>query len=103
MPLPSLLLFSVLTVSPTTSCDAQLRDIEDARLTLRGLLRSERTLRRQHARARSRHHKNDVLRLLEPIATQARALQRVIEQQERRYLRCVEAQLDAPAVPAHSA
>ncbi|MCR9159797.1 MAG: hypothetical protein ACE37F_05565 [Nannocystaceae bacterium] len=80
-------------------CGAGLQDIEDARQTLRGLLASERVLRRQHARARSRRERNDVQRLLGPISNQARALEVELDRRERAYIRCVERQLDARARP----
>lgn len=85
------------------SCEARLADIRDARLTLDGLLAAERTLLRRHARARSHRARTEVVRLLGPITTQARALEEELDRQERAYLRCVEAQLDARPLPSSGA
>ncbi len=80
-------------------CAARLEDIEDARQTLAGLLDSERLLRRQHARARTRRERNGLQRLLGPISNQARALEVELDLHERAYIRCIERQLDARARP----
>ncbi len=81
------------------SCEVQLQDIRDARRTLRGLQTSERWLRRRFSRVRTRAERHQVERLLLPISNQARALEDELERQERAYIRCVEAQLDADAHP----
>ena len=105
--LSALLLFA-LSATPhaadvSPSCETRLEDIHDARRTLRGLHTSERLLRKQHARARSRAERNEVERTLVPIANQARALEHELEAQEHAYIRCVERQLDARARPLRTA
>lgn len=83
------------TVSP--SCEVRLQDVHDARRSLDGLHRSERTLRRRIAGAQTRAARLGIERVLLPIANQARALEDELDKRERAYIRCVEAQLDARA------
>ncbi|MGH1342040.1 MAG: hypothetical protein ACRBN8_10840 [Nannocystales bacterium] len=98
---------SLLTLSPTPdpaavspSCEVRLQDVHEAQYSLNGLSRSERSLRRQFARARSRAERHAIERVLLPIANQARALESEVDLRERAYIRCVEAQLDARAEQA---
>jgi len=83
----------------TPRCDAQLEDIQDARRTLRGLRASQQLLLRRHARAGSRRDRLDIERLLTPISNQADALADELDRQERAYIRCIEAELDARPRP----
>ena len=82
-------------VSP--SCDIRLNDLRDAQRSLEGLHRSEQHLRRRFTRAHTRDERRKIERVLVPISNQARALEEEVDAQERAYIRCVEAQLDARA------
>ncbi len=77
-------------------CEVQLRTIREAQRTLRTLHRSETSLRRRH------RHGAPVERLLHPIANQARALEALLDAQERAYIRCIEDQLDEQPRPARA-
>lgn len=99
--------FALSALSPTPeaasvshSCEVRMQDVHEARLSLSGLHRSERTLRRSFARASTRSERLGIQRVLVPIANQARALEDEVDKRERAYIRCVEAQLDARAQPA---
>lgn len=85
------------TAAVSPSCEVRMQDVHEARRSLTGLHRSERTLRRRFARASTRAERLGIERVLLPIANQARALEDEVDKRERAYIRCVEAQLDARA------
>ncbi len=95
------------SASAAEVCQAQLRDIRSARVSLRGLQRSQRRLhatqrRIDHGKLRGRADVTRlqiIARMLPPITSQIRALITEIDVRERAYIRCVERSLESPVGP----